>query len=108
MAKQVQEIVKIITLLLWQKKRAIDRAVLKLLGIHGFVYSDSEMEAVEKQEEKQEKKQEEIILTDDEKNLLCFKLDEAYANGNLTETYHALKDHEKTQLRDYANELARK
>lgn len=37
------------------EKRAIDRAVLKLLGIHGFVYSDSEMEAVEKQEEKQEK-----------------------------------------------------
>tara|TARA_R110000737_G_scaffold55812_3_gene79639 strand:+ start:95 stop:649 length:555 start_codon:yes stop_codon:yes gene_type:complete len=83
------------------EKRAIDRAVLKLLGIHGFVYSDSEMDVVEKQEKKQENKPSTEKELDDAKQTLK----EAHDNGELKQAYHELPSTLKTQLRDFANAL---
>lgn len=86
------------------EKRAIDRAVLKLLGIHGFVYSDSEMEAVEKQEEKQEENK-----PSTEKELKDAKqtLREAHEAGVLKKAYFELPDVQQTELRDFVRELVK-
>lgn len=48
------------------EKRAVDRAVLKLLGMHGEVYSDEEMGDVPTKEKKEKPKGEVLVLKESE------------------------------------------
>ena len=79
------------------EKRAIDRAYLKLLGLHGFIYSEDEMaltnEEKKQAENEQIKKQSKRIVNPDREYIIFDAEDQEVARYNSFQTYaNAFKD----------------
>ena len=81
------------------EKRAYDRAVLKLIGVHGFIYSEDEIEHT-KPEAKPEPK-EDIRSIDDHISILK----ELSKDGKL-KYWYKLKPETRNQIREKTDEFA--
>lgn len=90
------------------EKRAVDRAILKLIGLHGFIYSEDEMDHTNTKEEKVHvpnvKEQAYLDMSDDEKELINDNAEEIkrlYLTGDKDKKTSAFNDFYKDKSNEY-------
>jgi len=79
------------------EKRAVDRAVLKLLGLHGFIYSEDEIDRPEAKPQPKE----DIRSIDDHISILK----ELSKDGKL-KYWYKLRPETRNQIREKTDEFA--